>query len=145
MDEAVRITIEYTGKTRTVTSVRRVSMRVPNARVLPTDRSFEPEIGHFAELRGAQDKVLYRCVVNDLFPSTVEVPTGDADRPFAQAPAGEMKRLAVLLVPAVPGATKVVLLESWRRRKSRRAKRESLQTREVLAVDLEDSYGKEEG
>jgi hypothetical protein len=72
--------------------------------VAPASEPIEAEgarSGFWFELHDARNRTLYRRTMQDLTDPTVEVRSGDPERPFKRVPAGEMRREFVVLVPEI--------------------------------------------
>lgn len=134
MEHAWRLFFAYEGEEFTLSSVRKLAKRVPPGQSTRSQRN-----GYFIELRGPHDEVLYRRSVNELFPDTLEYPTGDPVRPLGRVAAPRHGTVAIL-VPAEPDARSVaIILVGHSSSADKRNTQQSVEAggpRELIAVEL---------
>lgn len=137
MDEAIRITVEVGPERMDVKSVRRLRMRAPVGQ--QPEEMRRQQTGRFVELRGDDDRVLYRRHLTSL-DARMEFPTGDPARPFGHA---ELKRprTVSIIIPAAKGARAAKLMDYGPGRAEREAEAAATGSagRELLSVDLSRS------
>ena len=61
----------------------------------------EAQTGFWFELRDGREHTVYRRTMQDPTDPTVEVRSGDPERPFMRAPAEELRREFVVLIPEI--------------------------------------------
>ncbi len=94
-----RLTFAYEdGAIKLLSRPRRVDMVAPASD--PTEVE-EARTGFWYELRDGREHTLYRRTMQDLTDPTVEVRSGDPERPFMRKPAGALRRQFVVLVPDI--------------------------------------------
>jgi hypothetical protein len=94
-----RLTFTYEdGSIKLLSRPRRVDMVAPASD--PTEVE-EAQTGFWYELRDGREHTLYRRTMQDLTDPTVEVRSGDPERPFMRKPAGALQRKFVVLVPDI--------------------------------------------
>jgi hypothetical protein len=106
---AVRLTFSYAGDEVKLVSQQAVQMVVP-----PSDpvKSYKKEKGFWAELKGDQDKTLYRQVMHNPTRNDAEVFSDDPNQSISRAPAPQRKGVFVVVVPQVAEAAHVALSRS---------------------------------
>ena len=136
MDEAVRLTFRMGPDGSELLSARRLQMRVP-----PTHSTQRDWFGMSVELIDDDGNTLYRRRLDESL-ARVEVPTGDANRPFARVDVTATERVVSVLVPILDGGRAVVVCEQKQPpvgTKSQRAKAEEppqIERDELVAFDL---------
>ena len=103
---AVRLMFAYDGRRVSLKSAQPVTMRVPASDRIDesTNRS-----GTWIEVRDFRDRVLYRKVLHDPMPTTLEVPSGDPVRTFTRVPAPKSSGVFSVVIPEpAQGATLVL-------------------------------------
>ena len=141
MNEAYRITVEYSADKCEKSSVQRLQMRIPGGKNR-MDKRRENGIGQYIEVFGPKNKLLYRRNLGTVISKTVGVPTGDSKKPYAQVPLGKLKMIASILVPVFEGAEKIVLMEAApSSKKAGKEKIAAIENHELVEVKL--LHGKE--
>lgn len=138
MDEALRVTFEYDDDRITLRSIRRIAMRVPPSQPPRSPRA----AGQSVELRDAEGRVLYRRHA-EVIRRFIEYPTGNAERPFDRVRAPS-RGVASVLVPVYTQARSVAVIEA-RLEAAEVARDRTLETAELVAVDLEADHFEERG
>ena len=132
MEQAIRLTFEYRGNEVSLRSARRLRKRTPpNVTGAELERTHEVA-GDWVELRDKEDRVLYRHRSSDLIPTHVEVRSGDPKQPFKRIQGRLDHGTFRVLIPAVDGARRFVLLQ---RRDD--GEQEELSSTERISVDLD--------
>lgn len=105
---ALRLMFAYEGRKVSLESAQPVAMRVP-----PSDRTdeYEKHSGTWIEVRDNRDRVLYRKVLHDPMPASLEVPSGDPVRTFTRVAAKTSGTFSVV-VPELPDGTTLHLWAS---------------------------------
>lgn len=138
MNEAYRITVEYSAEKYEQKSVKLLEMRVPGGKYRIDERT-ENGVGQYVEVLGLKNKLLYRRNLGTVISKTVGVPTGDAKRPYAQVPLGNLKLIASILVPAFKGAEQIVLIEAAPvTKRSGKKKTIKIENHELLKINLDN-------
>lgn len=107
MDQAIRLVVEWDGRAYVARSVERVAMRVPG--VSRFERR-EAGSGRFVEVRGKDGALLHRRAIDERVPQGMSYPTGDPNRPTADAGLKPGMTFSIL-VPAHPKAAVLALVE----------------------------------
>ena len=102
---AYRVTFEYQGGQVTKTAQQRIAMATPPSHEI---EGHQEEAGFWYELRDANDKTVYRRIMQSPIQTTVEVfsPEGTITRRPVQNPSGVFQ----LVVPEISGASNLVLV-----------------------------------
>jgi len=140
MNETYRITLHYTSSDCAVKSVNRLAMRVPSGGHYG-DAKPQQEVGQFVEIRGPKDRLLYRRFLNEIIPKSIGIPTGDADKPYAQAPIGNYKGIASVLVPVIDKAQRIIVLEATaqaQQKQKGKSASSKIDIKELIEVKLDD-------
>lgn len=135
MDHAFRISIDISEDGAQVASVRRIAMRVPAGQGSNSAR-VRAQVGYFVELRDADGHVLYRRPVRGELGDAIEVRTGVSNPQFRRVSQGSYRRRGVVIVPDLPRRARVVVCENRMGKKSEKSKAATLQSRELIGVDL---------
>ena len=134
MHEAWRLNLTYDGEEWRLQSLRRLDKRLPAGQ----GQEAADRFGWTVELRGKGKEVLFRRAIDHLLPETAEYPTGDPARPLGRVPFTGRRGVSVL-VPHLPGALSVAVVERRRGAKpgrTTRARTGEPERRDVLVVDL---------
>jgi hypothetical protein len=94
----LRLKFAYEDGSVRLLSRQKVDMVVPASE--PTEAE-GARAGFWFELRDAGGRTLYRRTMQDPTDPTVEVRSGDPERPFMRVPAGALRREFVVLVPEI--------------------------------------------
>lgn len=135
-NRSIRLTFEYEGENIELKKARRVNMRPPAA-TDPSSESLEAVAGHFVELTDENRRSVYRQFVPPFIPRTLEVPTGDPERPFTVHPVEKPRGIFHVIVPDIAGAGNLALRESI----ADKAQRDAMggaAARTVFEVNLRD-------
>lgn len=129
---AWRLTFTRDGAAFTLTSAQRLAKRVP-----PGPPRTTQQAGRFIEVRDANQVVLYRRGISGLLGDTVEFRTADAARPLART-AGPRQRDVAVLVPDLPGARTVAIVQAGRTTQgdAAGARHAAAAVSDLVAVDL---------
>jgi hypothetical protein len=105
---AVRLTFRYEGEEVRLVSSRHIDKLVP-----PDEEAYEDEErqGFFAEVRGADDRVLRRRLLHAPIRRDAEVFTDEQDRGLARVPVERPSGVFSLVVPDLEEADYVALVE----------------------------------
>jgi hypothetical protein len=133
-DHAVRLVVEWDGSAYVARSVERVAMRVPG---VSRFEGRQAVAGRFVEVRGEDGALLHRHAIDGQLPEGMSYPTGDPDRPTARAPLAPGMTFTIL-VPAVPSAAVLALVEDRGRPRDPEVARKAAESeqRELLVVPL---------
>jgi hypothetical protein len=137
MDEAYRLTFEHDGERIALKSKHRLVKRVPRGQT-PDQMARRDTLGSFVELRDAENRPLYRRRVADLFPSSLEYPTGDPARPLARTRSAPAHGIVSVLVPVRPGSRSVALVQSTGRPSGKEAVSVAQGYRDLIVIDLDE-------
>ena len=106
---AMRLTFSYQGDQVKLVSQQPVEMTVP-----PSDpvKGYEEQKGFWAEVKGDQDKTLFRRVLHNPTRNDAEVFSDDPEQSISRAPAPKRKGVFVVLVPHTEKSREVTLSRS---------------------------------
>lgn len=106
---AMRLTFSYQGDQVKLVSQQPVEMTVP-----PSDpvKGYEQQKGFWAELKGDQDKTLFRRVLHNPTRNDAEVFSDDPELSISRAPAPKRKGVFVVVVPHTEKGREVTLSRS---------------------------------
>jgi len=131
---SLRLTFRYEGNYIELLRARRVSVVAPPSDTLG---KLKPLTGFCFELLTARNRVLYRRFGENPIETSIEVPSGDVEKPFVrqaiEKPHGEFS----LLVPVIDKAVKITLVSDAHHRKS--APMESVATFELTDLPFKES------
>jgi hypothetical protein len=107
--KAMRLTFSYDGDKVKLVSQQPVEMIVP-----PSDpvKGFANQKGFWAELKGEQDKTLYRSVMHNPTRNDAEVFSDEPEQSISREPAPRRKGVFVLVVPDTDKGREVTLSRS---------------------------------
>ena len=107
--KAMRLTFSYDGDDVKLVSKQTVDMVVP-----PSDpvKGFARQKGFWAELKGAEDRTLYRQVMHNPTRNDAEVFSDDPEQSISRAPAPKRKGVFVVVVPETDKGEAVSLVRS---------------------------------
>jgi hypothetical protein len=134
--QAVRLLFRIDPESLTLISARSVDVRVPRSQA---QRNIDGKSGAWVEVRGAEDRLLYRRAVSaDLLAEDVEVRSEAPGGGMVRRPGRRRARLFYVDVPAAPEAAKVRVIERTARPPRRLAARRLERAFEIehAAVDL---------
>lgn len=95
----LRLTFTYeNGSVRESSPRQEVDMVAPASEPIETE---EERAGFWFEVQDGRGRTLYRRTIQDPSDPTVEVRSGDPERPLMRAPAGALPREFVVLVPEI--------------------------------------------
>jgi hypothetical protein len=105
----MRLTFSYQGDQVKLISQEPVEMTLP-----PSDslRGYEKHKGFWAELKGDQDKTLFRRVLHNPTRNDAEVFSDDPQQSISRAPAPKRKGVFVVLVPHTEKGREITLSRS---------------------------------
>jgi hypothetical protein len=135
---AVRLTFVFEGDRLALESRQEVDMTP-----LPSDTDLEEaperervaELGFRIDLVNTDGRVLYRRAARHLIPESLEMPTGDVERPLARQAVDQAEGSFDVVVPIVEGAQEAVLYRGPREQQVLRGAVEPV-FREVIRVPL---------
>jgi hypothetical protein len=106
---AMRLTFSYQGDQVKLVSQQPVEMTVP-----PSDpvKGYEQQKGFWAELKGDQDKTLFRRVLHNPTRNDAEVFSDEPEQNISRAPAPKRKGVFVVVVPHTEKGREVTLSRS---------------------------------
>lgn len=107
--KAMRLTFSYNGDDVKLVSKQTVDMVVP-----PSDpvKGYARQKGFWAELKGANDRTLYRHVMHNPTRNDAEVFSDDPGQSISRAPAPKRKGVFVVVVPETDQGEEVSLVRS---------------------------------
>jgi len=141
MNEAYRMTVEFSAEKCEKKSLQRLQMRVPGGKNC-MDKRRAGSVGQYIEVHGAKNKLLYRRNLGKVIPVTIGIPGGGADKPYAQVPLSKLKMLASILVPAFDETEQIVLMEAVPSgKKSSKGKMPEIVNNTLIKVKI--AHGKE--
>jgi hypothetical protein len=135
---ALRLTFSYEGDRVSPESRREVDMvPLPSDTDVAEDAEEAPvaQIGVRLDLVDSDGRILYRRVTRHLIPESIEVPTGDPERPLSRKTIGQTQGTVDVVVPLLEGARELVFYRSAPEELIRSGKAEPV-FREVLRVPL---------
>ena len=105
----MRLTFSYQGDQVKLVSQQPVEMTVP-----PSDpvKGYQQQKGFWAELKGDQDKTLFRRVLHNPTRNDAEVFSDDPEQSISRAPAPKRKGVFVVVVPHTEKGREVTLSRS---------------------------------
>ena len=109
MPQAMRLTFSYQGDQVKLVSQQPVDMTVP-----PSDpvKGYEQHKGFWAEVKGDQDKTLFRRVLHNPTRNDAEVFSDDPEQSISREPAPKRKGVFVVVVPHTEKGHEVTLSRS---------------------------------
>lgn len=105
---ALRLTFSYQGSQVELSLIEAIEMIVPPSLGITSQ---PPGAEFWYELQDSKQTPLYRRVQRNPLDPSVEVPTGNPERPLAHLNSGRTEGEFTLLVPRLPRARSVVLYE----------------------------------
>lgn len=105
---AIRMVFAYDGNDITVTSRQRFETIAPPSE--PLNVRVEGRSGFWAEVRDEEENPLYRQLMHDPMPRSVEVFSEDAERSIARVPIESPSGSFVVVIPVISGADHLVLI-----------------------------------
>jgi hypothetical protein len=106
---SVRLMFAYDGLKVTLQSRQQVAMLAPASHRVD---EYENHSGTWIEVRDAEQRVLYRRVLHDIMPSTLEAPSGDPERTFTRVPIKDNRGVFSVVVPDLAQGRTLLLLAS---------------------------------
>lgn len=107
---AVRLMFSYEGDQISLIDRQRVEKTLPPSD--PVDEASKEASGFWFEVQNERGNALYRLVRANPIVTSVELPTGDFDRPFVRQDVEKPSGTFFVLVPELPEARDVVLFSS---------------------------------
>jgi hypothetical protein len=109
---ALRLTFAYEGDRVSLESRQEVDMvPLPSDTDVPEDAEGArvAQIGVRLALVDPEGRILYERVTRDLIPDSIEVPTGDPERPLSRQTIGQTRGTFEIVIPLLEGAHELVL------------------------------------
>ena len=103
---ALRVTFSYRGRDIAVAGTRKVRMIVPRPVSPPPEKG---QSGYWAEVRAADGKLLFHCVLNNPVRVDVEVFSHGEGQSITRVPVAEPRGEFEVLLPDLPEAESVVI------------------------------------
>lgn len=135
---SLRLTFIYDDEQFRLEKLQRVRMRSPGGEQGEHQGEDAPEpVGSWVEVRGEQDRPLYRCRLHRLVVDDVELHEGGEEGGFRRFRRGEISGRLSVVVPDLEEGRTVLLLE----RRAAEAPDEEPETRTFAEVPLDDIDG----
>ena len=134
MEHVWRLIFSLDGDKFTIKSMRKLVKRAPRGQPLTAVPA-----GRFIEVRGKDQRALYRRNIGEILAATVEYPTGDPARPLGRVPAPHQREVVILVPAPEEGHSAAIVVATQPGQSDKNPKQASVDAgavRDLIVVEL---------